>query len=132
MAESDIKQVRREAAAQALARGLSIKTAAGDVGISERCLHNWFRQPKFKARVHELQNEAFENAGRLLTSMSTKACYRLYQLVDSGNESVALGASKAILENATRMREILHLSREQAEIRTLLEKFLHGNQPNAK
>ena len=127
MAEES-KQVRREAAALSLASGQTIKATAAAVGIGERTLHGWFKEPPFRQRIAELQTAMFESALGLLTSMTTKAALRLYQLMDSGNEPTALGACKAVLENASRLREVLHLSREQMEIKALLERLLHERQ----
>jgi hypothetical protein len=125
------KVLRKEAAALSLASGHTIKATAAAIHVGERTVHGWFKEKEFRDRVAEIQTQMFESALGLLTSMTSKASLRLYQLMDSPNEPTALGACKAVLENASRLREVLHLSREQAEIKQLLAKVLHEREANA-
>jgi transposase-like protein len=101
---------RQEAAALALAGGRQVKAAAEAVGIGERTLHRWRESATFRSREQELRSELFGLAVGRLCELTGKAADRLGELLDSKTETVALGAAKAILEAAQRLRETTELT----------------------
>lgn len=64
-----------------------------DVGICPNTLTKWKRQDEFK---EELRHETERHLGFL----AQKAVKRMGELMDSGNESVALGACKEVLNKS--------------------------------
>jgi hypothetical protein len=107
---------RQEAAALALAGGRQMKAAAESLGIGERTLHRWRESPVFQSREQQLRSELFGLAVGRLCELTGKAADRLGELVDSKTETVALGAAKAILEAAPRLREAAELADRLAAV----------------
>jgi hypothetical protein len=110
MAASDGSgQGRREAIALLLALGRTQKQAAAEAKVSERSVYNWLAEEPFRRRVQELQSEVFAQTVGRLAGVGGKAADTLERLLDSHNESVALGAAKAVLECGPRLREAVVL-----------------------
>jgi transposase-like protein len=100
---------KREAAALALARGLTFAGAALEVGVSERTLYRWREDKTFSGRIHQIRADLFAQAAGKLSQLAGKAAERLGELVDSDNPAVALGACRTVLEAGLRLREALDL-----------------------
>jgi transposase-like protein len=120
---------RQEAAALALAGGRQVKAAAEAVGIGERTLHRWRESAAFRAREQQLRSELFGVAVGRLCELTGKAADRLGALVESKTETVALGAAKAILEAAPRLREAAELADRLAALERQLGGDGGGFQP---
>jgi hypothetical protein len=120
---------RQEAAALALAAGQEVKAAAAACGVGERTLHRWREGAAFRSRVQELRTELFGLAVGRLCELTGKAADRLGKLVDSNTETVALGAAKAILEAAPRLREAVDLAARVAELERQFAEEDAGFQP---
>jgi hypothetical protein len=113
---------KQEAVALHLAAGKAVKAAAEECGVGERTVHTWLEDPEFIRRVQQLQAEIFSRTVARLTALGDKTCEKLEQLLTSGNDAVALGACKTVLENGLKMRQavdlearLLELERKQAE-----------------
>jgi hypothetical protein len=70
--------------------------------------------------VQQLRTELFGLAVGRLCELTGKAAGRLGELLDSQTETVALGAAKAILEAAPRLRESVDLAAQLAELQRQL------------
>jgi hypothetical protein len=109
-------QGRREAAALALAIGRSLRAAARDAAVSERTLRTWASETDFAARVRVLRSEVFTRAVAVLCGASTQAAAKLRRLLKSDDERIGLGAARAILEAAPRLREAGELAERVEEL----------------
>jgi hypothetical protein len=100
---------KRERAAVLLAAGESIVRTARICACSERAVHKWLADPAFAARVDELRAMMLERAmGRMLKN-TTRAATTLRKLLSSKDGRVQLGAARAILEGAARLRDTVTL-----------------------
>jgi len=113
------RTARQDAAALALARGLTVKAAAKAAKIGERTLHTWLdTDAAFRKRVDELRAAMFTAAvGRLADTM-TAATDCLKRLLKARAESVRLNAARVLLEQAARMRDHCEL---EARLRAVEE-----------
>ncbi len=99
-----------EAAAVALAGGATVEQAAAACGVSFDTLRRWRRNPKFRARVAQLRDQATAEAVGRLASACSASADKLRKLVDSTDEKVSLQASKAVLEMTLKTREALEIT----------------------
>jgi hypothetical protein len=100
---------RREKAALLLAAGHTIVATARTCEVSERAVRKWLADPAFAARVDELRAAMLERAmGRMLKN-TTRAATTLRKLLTNKDGRVQLGAAKAILEGAARLRDTVTL-----------------------
>jgi hypothetical protein len=107
----------REGIAQALARGLNVRAAAAECKVGERTVHRWLREDAaFVARVQELRELMFSLAAGRLCELSAGAADELGRLLSAKTETVRLGAAKAILECAAKLRESLDVARRLAAL----------------
>ena len=104
-AESGNLGGKKEAAALLLAVGRSVRAVAREAGVSERTIRNWQAEESFAARVLALRSEVFTRAVAVLCGASTKAAAKLRRLLKSEDERIGLGAARAILEAAPKLRE---------------------------
>jgi transposase-like protein len=120
-AESGNLGGKKEAAALLLAVGRSVRAAARETGCSERTLRNWQGEETFAARVRVLRSEIFTRAVAVLCGASTSAAVKLRRLLKSEDERIGLGAARAILEAAPRLREAGELAERVEELERRLE-----------
>jgi hypothetical protein len=100
---------RQELAAAALAVGKTQWAAAQTAGVSERTVRTWWADPAFRARVAKLRGEAVSRALGRLTAGMTDAADTFLKLLKSPNDAVRLGAAKAIIELAIKVRDATDL-----------------------
>lgn len=103
MAELD-RKAARQIVAVLLAQGRSVKHAATEVGVGERTIYHWMKQPEYVARVDRIKNELVGQAISNLSSNMNLAADQLVKLVVSDDEKISLGASKTLLEMALKAR----------------------------
>lgn len=102
-----------------LAAGRTIAEAAQHYGISTRQIDRWRADPAFRQREVELRSDLVSLAlGRLSDAMKD-AADTLVSLLKSTNDTVKLGACKAILENGNRLRESTEI---EARLKSLEER----------
>lgn len=102
---------RAAQAAVMLAQGASVRSTAAKVGVSERTVHRWRTNPKFRARVEELRTEMTDQVVGGLVSASRAAVAELHRLMtQSGNDTVRLGAARCILDKLLLLHEHFELS----------------------
>jgi transposase-like protein len=103
------RSLRREGAALALARGRTISETSAETGVSERTLYAWRQEAEFKVLVQKFRHDLFDSVAGKLSSFAGKAADALESLLSCGVESCRLGAAKAVLESALRLREVLDI-----------------------
>ena len=84
MADDD-RLKRDDGLVLALARGLTVRQAAGEAGFGERTAHRRLDDPEFRRRVSVVRAELMERAGGLLSDAATKAVDVLRELLGSGS-----------------------------------------------
>jgi hypothetical protein len=75
----------------------------------------------FMARVSELRADMLRRASGKLSHYSAGAVAKLYELMDNEDAKVSLGASKAIIDYAMKVREHDELKQELDEIKAALK-----------
>jgi hypothetical protein len=125
--ESDPLTPRQEAAALALAAGLTIDQAAKKSGAGGRTIRTWLHdQPAFPRRVTELRAEMTSLAlGRLVDGMGL-AADTLRALLKAKSETVKLGAARAMLELGVKLRESVELVQRIADLEARRKGKVHG------
>lgn len=128
MAGSGARKRAGELAVVALASGLTQVAAAKAAGIGPRTLTRWLRtDPEFRAQLEQARAAVFERAADTAASRVEQALATLESLLTSEFEFARLGAARAIVESACRLREIVDLSERVSRIEErLLERNSHG------
>ncbi len=88
----------------ALAAGCSVKEAARRAGITARTAFRKLGDHEFRRRVTETRAQIFERTAARLAALTLSAVSTLRKLLDAEAEPVRLGAARAILDSATRLR----------------------------
>jgi hypothetical protein len=109
--ENDRLTPRQEAAAIALASGCTVPAAARESGAGERTIKTWLASlPAFRRRIDELRAEMTRRSlGRLIGSMTSAADTLAFLARKAKAETVRLGAARAVLELAVKLRESVEL-----------------------
>lgn len=89
----------------ALASGQTIQTAAQTAGVSERTASRRMRDPAFRRRLADIRGQMLSRAAGKLAEVAAGAVDCLQQLLLANSEAIRLGASRAVLELAVRLRE---------------------------
>ena len=104
------------------ASGLTVREAAQKAKISERTVYRRLEDAEFRARVHEAPKQMFERTLSVVASAGVLAAQTLRTLLNANSESVQLGASRALLELGSRLRENIELDERLTALEQLLEK----------
>jgi hypothetical protein len=109
---------KQEAAALALAAGLTIEAAAKAAKAGGRTVRTWLATvPAFPRRVAELRAEMTQRAlGRLIEGMTSAADTLGYLARKAKAETVRLGAARAVLELGVKLRETVELAERIAAL----------------
>jgi hypothetical protein len=109
---------KQEAAALSLATGCTQEVAARESGAGTRTIKTWLReQPAFARRITELRAELTGMAlGRLVEGMASAADTLGYLCRKAKSETVRLGAARALLELANKLRETNELEERIAAL----------------
>lgn len=98
-----------EPLALALARGVTLRDAAAEVGIGERTATRRWADPDFRRLVFRYRADLAGRAvGELADAMSA-AAKTLRGLLDCESPAVRLGAARSLLEIGMKAREALDL-----------------------
>ncbi len=111
---------RQEAVAISVAAGMTLAAASRKAGVGERTVKTWSGTcPAFRRRVMELRSEMTTQAlGRLVDGMTSAADTLGYLARNARSETVRLGAARAVLELATKLRESIELEERIARLET--------------
>ncbi len=95
----------------ALAKGLTVRSAAEQAGISEATAFRRLRDASFVAELNRVRGELWNSALGELTEASTRAVERLAMLIDEAeSDAVRLSACKAVLELGGKLRDAIEFA----------------------
>jgi DNA-binding transcriptional MerR regulator len=99
---------KQELAVAALVREPTIIKAAESVGVGERTIHHWMKEPAFRAAYRDARRESFRHAVSLAQKMSGLALATIAKLMTDPSvpASARITASMGVLKFA---RESLEL-----------------------
>lgn len=102
---------RKQKVIPALIAQATTKAAARDVGINEHTLIKWLKDPAFEAAYREARYVVMDEAFTLLQKACKKAVETIITVMEDPetNGFVRLQAAQAVLENATKSRQIVEL-----------------------
>ena len=99
MADDD-RLKRDDGLVLALARGLTVRLAAEEAGLSERTVHRRLDDPEFRRRVVAVRGELMRRAGGLLSDVTPQAVDVLRELLKSDADTTRLAAARTILQQS--------------------------------
>lgn len=104
---------KQEAALAALLSSATIKSAAEKVGVNERTLRTWLKQPGFRATFDAARRELLDDAIRILQQSSSTAAATLLKLLanETTPDAIKLAAASRILELNFRAHEVFDLQK---------------------
>ncbi|MEE9603824.1 MAG: hypothetical protein V3V75_10995, partial [Thermoguttaceae bacterium] len=73
-----------------MARGLTVREAAGEAGFGERTAHRRLADPEFRRRVSAVRGELLVGGGGRLSDAATQAVDVLRELLDSNADTIRL------------------------------------------
>jgi hypothetical protein len=111
-----VANAKREHVAVLLAAGQSVAKASRTVGISQRSVFTWLEDPSYSARLDELRGKMLSQTMGFLVNNALRAAKKLRRLLDDGDSRVQLQAAKAVLENASRLRQEITLEQRIVEL----------------
>src|SRR5262249_16831643 len=91
---------KQEVSIAALLTEPTITAAAQTAGISEKTLRTWLKKPEFSRAFREWRRQLVETAVARVQQLTTEAVDALRELLRGRNETVRLGAAKAVLDYA--------------------------------
>jgi hypothetical protein len=102
---------RQLAAIPALLTAPSISAAAETLGINERTLRRWHKQPAFALALRLATDELWASLAKQLQSKASLAVETLADVCQTGDKDAArVGAARWLLELSMKMREQLDLA----------------------
>ena len=119
MATVDGLTPKQHKALAALLSEPTVKAAAAKVGIGERTLHTWLREPAFDAAYTAARHDAVGRAvGRLqhATGLAVDALVEVLDIRTPARAGVRVAAAKVILDYALRFRELDELENRIAAL----------------
>lgn len=102
-----------------LAMGLSAKQVAEKVGANVKNVYDWLRDQEYRDAVIEERTRYLDQAAGIFAASITAAVNKIRSLITSGNESIALGASRTLLDYSIKYYHMVHL---ESRLRQLEEK----------
>ena len=106
---SRLNPTRDDRLVLAMAGGADVKGAAAEAGMSERTAHRRIRDPEFAKRVAAARDAIWQQAVGQLAGSATEAAETLRELLHSSSEMAKLRAAIAILEEGSRLREVVEI-----------------------
>jgi hypothetical protein len=94
-----------QALALALATGTEIRSAARNIGISERTAFRRLTDPRFREMVSKFRGELVMAAAGKLSGGLLKAAGVLVELLNEPSPTIRLGASKTLFELSVKLTE---------------------------
>ena len=101
----------------ALSTGATQEAAAAAAQVSRSTLNRRLSDPEFRSRLESARREIFERAADRAAGITATALDTLAALLgEEEPPAVRLGAARAVLENALRLREVATLGERVAAI----------------
>jgi transposase-like protein len=117
-----VKRQYAERLALAIASGLSVERAAGQLGISRVTAYRRWRDPSIKKRVAELRGEITDQAiGRLVDTLCEAVLTLRRLMAEADTDSVKLKAATALIENGLKAAAITQLEQRLTELESVLK-----------
>ena len=118
----------------ALVCGASVETAARKAGIARRTAYRRLKDPRFAKRLQAARAEITKRTTSLLSAGSLEAVKALMDLIaPSVAPATRLGAARAIIELAAKLREQTEMEERLAALEERLEanggKPVYGTKP---
>jgi hypothetical protein len=103
---------KQERALAALLTSPTIAAAADAIGVTEKTLRGWMRDPTFDAAYRAARRQAVDHAVTLLQRLCRRAVKTLARAMRSPNPNVQVRAATTVLEMAMRGIELGDLAAE--------------------
>lgn len=110
----------------ALAAGDTIAEAAKVSGLSERTVSRRLGDDDFRFALQAEKDAIVSLAATKLSSICLEAVEALNALLEASSDSIRLGAARAILEYASKMREAIELTERIARLEAKLNGGRNG------
>jgi hypothetical protein len=105
----------------AMACGATVEAAARQSGLSERTAYRRIKEADFQERLQEVRAEMVQRAAGALTAASTEAVRTLLALQkESSPPAVRLGAARAVLEIGLKVRQLVEVEQQVAELEDVI------------
>lgn len=118
---------KKEKALIELLEGASISDAAAKVGVNERTIQRWLKEPEFQTRLDQGKDDIYTQAMDSIRDASGKAAKRLSELLDSPTEKTALKAAELIFNlNRQNTQKKQELERRIEEVEKTVERILNS------
>ena len=88
-----------------LAAGKTQQNAAEAAGVSESTVIRRMADPEFRRRVQAVRDDMLKQALGRITSSLAEAADTLRVLLTAESESIRLGAARALIDSAVKLRE---------------------------
>jgi hypothetical protein len=102
-----------------LAAGVSPAGAARLAGVSEKTAYRRLANPAFRRRVEEARTAFWERASAIMSKGATESATVLRKLLRSEDGRLRLQAARVLLEQGTKVRELLNVEQRLAELEKL-------------
>jgi len=98
---------RKELFMKALLQGMTIKSAAETVGVSEQTAHTYLKDPAFKAQYRQLKSDALQEATDYIQTTTRAAAQVLFKEMNNRKASprTKIDAAQRLIEFALRIRQ---------------------------
>jgi hypothetical protein len=117
---------RQEKAITALLATDTLGQAAQQVGVTERTLRNWLRDPSFLAAYRQARSQILEHSLGVMQGAAISAVTCLQRNLSCGRHSVEVAAAGKILEHSLGAVELFDLAQRVAELEERLEGGTHA------
>src|SRR5262249_51505043 len=117
----EVEHDKFEQAIAALLRHKTIAEASAEVGVNEKTVREWMKQPAFRDLYREVRGEILERTVAQLLSACTEAVEALKRNLACGKPAPENRAAVAILELAAKGVETLDLAEELRQVKQELE-----------
>ncbi len=121
-------QNRRDALALGLARGLTVRRAATEAGLSVRTAFRWLADADFRREISNLRGRLVDRACGLLAAGNAGAAVALRKLLEDDSPSVRLQAAKCILETGLKLRDAAEFEQRLENVERRLQGLNHDQQ----
>jgi len=108
---------------QALACGATIENAARQAGVAIRTATRRMSEPDFRRQLSKVRGEMMGRATGMLTAASLESVKTLLDLQKSSPPTVRLGAARAVIELASKLREMVDLQVDIDELETKVQQL---------
>ena len=108
-----------------LAAGSSIRATADTIGVSERSIRRWLKNPEFAAALREAEKEVWNATVRKLRALGEKAVNALGRVLEDpgATPSARIQAARAILDGIAKAEALSRLQDLEDRVRALEERL---------